>query len=186
MGPVAEHARLYSDLWSSLPAYAEHSPGAVQVPLFLAMTGATSGTVLDAGCGSGKGALALTAAGFDVLLCDLTPDGLVADALGLPFIESSLWHLSCEGVDFVYCCDVLEHVPTEYTMLVLHRLLSVAREGVFLSISLVPDSFGVWVGRHLHETVRDFCWWRDRLNDLGTVAECRDLGASGVYFVRPR
>ncbi len=71
-------------------------------------------------------------------------------------------------------------------MLVISRLLHVARRGVFLSIALVPDEFGVWVGQPLHQTVQGFTWWRDRLNTLGTIKECRDLLTAGVYYVEPK
>jgi SAM-dependent methyltransferase len=171
------------------------------VPLFMEMSGTTGGSVLDAGCGSGKGALALAARGFRVVMCDVTDAGVMPAATALPFVRASLWNdlvtaigmeieqtatYDTPQVDYVYCCDVLEHVPTEFTMLVLSRLLDVARHGVFLSIALVPDGFGVWVGETLHQTVRDFCWWRDRLRDLGELVECRDLINTGVYFVRAR
>jgi len=189
MSIVTEQRLVYESAWS-LPAYAAHSPGAQHVTLFQDMTDAAPGsTVLDAGCGSGKGAIALRSAGFTVTLSDFTRDGVVADARALPFREACLWHLTPEQVgrfDYAYCCDVLEHIPTEYTMLVISRLLGVATRGVFLSIALVPDQFGAWVGHQLHQTVRDFVWWRDRLADLGRLVECRDLGHAGVYVVRAR
>jgi len=187
MGLVAAERALYETVWSTVHNYGDFAPGEQHVRLFRAMSGATEGTVLDAGCGSGKGALALAAAGFDVTCCDLTREGLVEDARALPFRESCLWHLEPRAVglyDYVYCCDVLEHIPTEYTMLVIARLLGVARVGAFLSIALVPDAFGVWVGTPLHQTVRDFVWWRDRLADMGQLVEARDLGTTGVYWVQ--
>lgn len=189
---------LYTDIWS-IPSYGDHSPGASFVPLFLEMAQIDRGatrmqTVLDAGCGSGKGALALAAEGFRVTLADLTADGLIAEARDLPFYQVCLWHdLGQQSgyhfggkVDHVYCCDVLEHIPTEFTMLVIRRLLDVARRGVFLSISLVPDRFGVWVGQPLHHTVQSFVWWKDRLASLGVVREARDLIDTGLYYVEPR
>lgn len=188
---AAERA-LYDEVWAHVDTYGDYSPGEARLPMFLAMTGATSGRVLDAGCGSGKGALALKAAGFDVTLCDVTDAGLTDDARALPFVRVCLWaDLSpiayvSGGFEYVYCCDALEHIPTEYTMLVLARLLAIADKGVFLSISLVPDQCGVWVGKHLHQTVQPFTWWRDRLSDLGVLVEARDLIDSGVYLVRAR
>jgi hypothetical protein len=89
-------------------------------------------------------------------------------------------------VDWVYCCDVLEHVPPQFTMLAIDQMLRVARLGVFLSIALVPDQFGVWVGEALHQTVQPFVWWRDSLREVGEVVDARDLLIHGVYVVRPR
>lgn len=197
MRVIAAEREIYERTWQ-VPGYADHSPGEAHVALFMDMAAPAPGSViLDAGCGSGKGALALTALGFPVVLTDLTADGLVAEARGLPFFESCLWSpigpTLAPGVagpfvqvPVVYCCDVLEHIPTEYTMLTIARLLERASEGLFLSIALQPDQFGVWVGRPLHQTVRDFSWWRDRIADLGVLVEARDLLNAGVYYVRPR
>lgn len=194
---IAERERqTYDAIWQGVPSYREHSPGLANVDRFLEMTGATSGSVLDAGCGAGVAGTALAERGFAVTLCDQTNSGVSADH-SLPFVEACLWHdLSpvaylgsvargdtATRFDYVYCCDVLEHVPTEYTMLVLSRLMSVAERGMFLTISLVPDAFGVWVGQRLHQTVKPFTWWRDRLADLGRVVEARDCLNTGIYWV---
>ena len=194
MPPISERERAtYDDVWG-LSNYAAFSPGEHYLAQFLDMTGGAHmrGRVLDAGCGSGKGALALQAAGFDVTLCDITNAGLVPEAQHLPFLRASLWHdLRAAHVrhgwrwpEWVYCTDVLEHVPTALTMLVAQRLIELARKGVFFSISLVPDRFGVMVGHPLHQTVQPFTWWRDHLREIGTVVECRDLIATGLYLVR--
>lgn len=179
----------------SVDAYSTYSPGEKYVPVFLSMTGLFQSEyglteVLDAGCGSGKGGLALRNAGIAVTLCDFVDERSpeVRDGHALPFhtIET-LWRPIPLGTfDYVYCADVLEHLPTEFTMLAIARLLEVARRGVFLSIALVPDGFGVWVGRDLHLTVRDFPWWRDNIATLGRVVECRDLLHTGLFFVEPR
>jgi 2-polyprenyl-3-methyl-5-hydroxy-6-metoxy-1,4-benzoquinol methylase len=183
----------YQEVWQTLDHYGDHAPGEAWLPLFLDITGTTMRTsVLDAGCGSGKGALALQAAGFTrITLCDLTDAGLVPDARSekLPFVSASLWddlRKSCGFHDWVYCCDVLEHVPTPFTMLVISRLLEVARRGVFLTISFVPDNFGIWVGGPLHETQQSFTAWRDQLATLGTVEEARDLLIAGAFLVKPQ
>ena len=71
------------------------------------------------------------------------------------------------------------------TMLAIARMLEASTRGVFLSIALVPDQFGILVGRPLHLTVKPFTWWRDRIRELGTVAECRDLIDAGLFLVKP-
>jgi SAM-dependent methyltransferase len=182
-------AETYRDIWQ-VHGYAEYSPGETFVRYFRAMTQAAPGqSVLDAGCGSGKGALALQAEGFAVRLCDLTADGLAPHARALPFTPVCLWDDVRRAVgfaDWVYCCDVLEHIPTPFTMLAVQRLLSVCRQGAFFSITLLPDNFGVWIGKPLHQTVQDFTQWRDQLSEVGTVVECRDLLDVGLYLVKPR
>jgi hypothetical protein len=65
-------------------------------------------------------------------------------------------------------------------------LLEVARRGVFLSISLMPDQFGKWIGKPLHQSVQTFPEWRDQLAAIGRVIEARDLLHTGIYLVEPR
>jgi SAM-dependent methyltransferase len=191
---TATETEKYADVWQALPQYATYSPGAELLPLFLQMVGDSRGTVLDAGTGSGKGALALSAAGFQVTCCDVTAAGLVPEAQGFPFHVTSLWHdlwPVARGAghpgrtrfDYVYCTDVLEHIPPQFTMLAIDQMLRVAQKGLFLGISLVPDGFGTWVGQPLHQTVQSFTWWRDGLKELGEVVEGRDLMNEAVFLV---
>lgn len=189
MSLLAAERALYQDIWTSVEDYAAHAPGEMYLPIFLSLVGEPNGvTVLDAGTGSGKGALALVRAGFDVRLCDVTDAGLVDDATALPFTNACLWHdLSAIGpVEYVYCTDVLEHVPPQFTMLAIRNLLAIANRGVFLTVSLVPDNFGVWAGKSLHQSVFPFTWWRDSLAEIGTVVDARDLVNNAVFLVEPR
>jgi 2-polyprenyl-3-methyl-5-hydroxy-6-metoxy-1,4-benzoquinol methylase len=176
----------YEDL-AAVPAYADHSPGEQYAPMFLELVGEQRGSVLDAGCCTGKGGLALAKAGFDVTLCDYTDALLIPEAARLGFLGvRTLWtSYGLRQFGFVYCCDVLEHIPREFTMLTASNLVRKARHGAFFSIALTPDSFGAWVGKPLHETVESFVWWRDRLKEFGTLEDARDLGHTGIYYVRP-
>lgn len=189
MSVLASERDTYQAIWAN-DSYAAISPGERYADVFQQMAGATSGTVLDAGTGSGKGALALMVRGFSVDGCDLTPDGLVPDAKRtVAFREVCLWgdlKRQLGQRDYVYCCDVMEHIPTSFTMLVAQRLIDVAITGVFFSIALVPDTFGQFVGHPLHKTIQSFVEWRDQLSELGRMVECRDLGQVGLYLVAPR
>lgn len=186
----------YDEVWS-IPGYAQHAPGERWASLFTSIAGSPT-TVLDAGCGSGKGASALQQLGWHVALMDLTRSGLVPEVSELPFFEQSMWqsllplpylaHLTNPQFtplqfDWVYCTDVMEHIPTALTMLTVHRLREVAHKGLFFSISLTPDLFGVWVGHPLHATVQSFTWWRDMLGEVGSVVEARDLLTTGIYVL---
>lgn len=187
MNLATKEQQLYSTVWQSVEQYGAYSPGESYLPLFLQMIGASRGTILDAGCGSGKGALALQAAGFTVTMSDITRDGLAPEASHMPFLPHVMWDDRPDlSFDYVYCCDVMEHIPLPFTMLVIRQLLSIARRGVFLSISLMPDSFGVLIGQHLHQSVQTFPQWRDQLDTVGRVIEARDLLHTGVYFVERR
>lgn len=184
----------YSSAWSSIDDYATYSPGEKYLPLFLQMIGdrpvrgGDRGLVLDAGCGSGKGALALKAAGFHVHMCDLTNEGLVPEAREIGFSEQVLWKPIWtpynDPFDFAYCCDVLEHLPPQFTMLVVDRLLDATLNGqVFISVCNVQDISGVWIGKALHQTVQPFTWWRDSFRELANVVEARDLIDNSVFLL---
>jgi hypothetical protein len=86
----------------------------------------------------------------------------------------------------VYCTDVLEHIPTQFTMLAVEQMLRVARRGVFVAVSVVPDTFGVWAGKALHQTVQSYTWWKDSLSEIGLVTDARDLLHAGTFYVEPR
>lgn len=182
----------------TLPQYGAFSPGEQYADLFASLA-SPGATVLDAGCGTGKGMLALAARGFDVYGVDLTDVGLVPEARRFPVTtgvtlwrpipqipRAGAWRRHQTPYDYVYCTDVLEHVPLPFTLLVVERLLQAATHGVFLSISLVPDSFGVWVGHSLHHSVRRYDEWRQDLRELARVIDARDLGTTGTYFLEPR
>lgn len=192
---ATKERELYSTVWQSVDSYGDVSPGEKYLPLFLDMVGERRGLVLDAGCGSGKGALALQSAGFDVLMCDLTSEGVRPEARTLPFFEAVLWkpinpqrpHYSVlkgmfETVDFAYCCDVLEHIPPQFTMLVVEQLLRVAPKA-FIALSNVPDLNGAWVGQPLHQTVQPFTWWRDSFREIARVVDARDLLMNSVFLL---
>lgn len=189
---------LYEDVYDSVPPYRNFSPGEVYAPMFAQMVRERdwAGNVLDAGCGTGRGAVALKKEGFVVSqMCDFTDFGVEEAARGIPFRHATLWlplepQLYYLGpgskIDLVYCCDVMEHIPKEFSMLAVARMLEIARRAVFFSISLTHDTMGAWLGRPLHKTIESFVWWRDALNEIGNVEEARDLLNTGVYLVTPR
>jgi 2-polyprenyl-3-methyl-5-hydroxy-6-metoxy-1,4-benzoquinol methylase len=195
---IQQHEReKYENIWQTDQYNESFSPGEKYLPLFLDMTGRGPKTgfqgahVLDAGCGAGKGALALLEAGFRVSCADVTDAGLLPalrDSLTVPFHTVCLWNsLRALGwFDYVYCTDVLEHIPPQFTMLVVARLLALVRQELFLSIAFVPDVMGVWVGKPLHETVQPFVWWRDNLASVGELVQARDLIDCGAFLLRPR
>ncbi len=167
MSLMREERAIYEEVWQ-VPAYGDMSPGEDFCGVFLDMIQTEArGSVLDAGCGQGRGALALAA------------------ARRFPFTTFCLWDDPCHGaMEWVYCCDVLEHLPEAFTMLAVVRLLSMAARGVFLTVGTQPDVHGAWVGRPLHRTVKPFVWWRDHLAEVGLVVEARDMLMSAAFLVR--
>jgi SAM-dependent methyltransferase len=197
---LAHETDLYTGIWAGVPSYGDHAPGEHYLPIFLDCVGdrrgrltSSKGSVLDAGTGSGKGALALHRLGFRVTACDLTDAGLTDEAREtLRFRSACLWHdlrplaPLWQSFDWVYCTDVLEHLPPQFTMLAVSRLLEVTSLGLFLAVYLEQDSNGAWVGQPLHLTVQPFTWWRDNLKELAEVVDARDLHQAATFFLKPR
>lgn len=183
MDVLAHEQEKYRKAWS-IPEYHDFSPGKEMADLFVEISGAKPGeTVIDLGCGGGKAGLALqNSYGLKPTFLDFVR----VDDLE-PFIEQPLWHPIPGEWDYGFCCDVMEHLPVEYTTLAIHNMLQVCG-GVFLSVCFEDDSFGEIVGQPLHLTVQPFVWWRDRLASIGHLVEARDLSPNnrlrgGVFYV---
>lgn len=179
----------------ALDEYSRYSPGETHVPMFLEMAGIDpakpfKGSVLDAGTGSGKGAVALAEAGFRVTACDRDDyrideaKALTIDFRGGVDLRRDLRPLGFH--DYVYCCDVMEHLDERDTMLAINNMVAIARRGLFLSISFTQDRFGYRIGEPLHRTVKGYTWWRDAMQALWCVQESRHLMGTGVFLVTPR
>jgi SAM-dependent methyltransferase len=212
----ARERETYEVMWA-VEAYNKRSPGEEYADVFLQYA-KPGQTVLDAGCGAGKGALALAKRGLLPVLADVTDAGLSQEVRDrFPFVQTVLWqdlraipylahawyHAPSDvvkpergtalaspddgkTVDWCYCCDVMEHLPKQFTMVAVRHLLAIAKEGLFLSICFCPDGgFGAWTGQAVHQTVESFSWWKDNLNEMGRVQEARDLLGWGLFVVRP-
>ena len=168
-----EHeAEKYEKTWS-IPEYHDFSHGEFHADLFMEITGASKGeTVIDLGCGTGRGGKALKKRGLKPAYLDLANYNK-----NRPFIEQPLWMPIDGKWDYGLCCDVMEHLPQEYTMLAIHNMLE-ACDGLFLSICFDDEGFGQIVGEPLHLTVKPFTWWRDCLREIGTLEEARDFSPS--------
>lgn len=186
-GAAQERAK-YTEIWSFDEYRRANSPGLINVDRFMSVMKPTPGSsLIDIGCGSGRAGLEFQRRGLNVKWIDLTSAGLSPDVPRDRFIEAPLWDhewLDIYGgyIDYGFCCDVLEHIPTEYTMLALDRIIRACRT-TWLQIALRPDEFGKLIGEPLHLTVRPFSWWLVRLATLGTIVEARDLCGDGLFIV---
>jgi hypothetical protein len=164
--------------------YHKMSPGELYVDAFFNILKPKSGErVLDVGAGAGAGSKALKQRGLSVQAFDLTDAAWKHDDIKL--MTGSVWrdlpHVS-PPYNYCYCCDVMEHIPTEFTALSVSEML---RVGVlsFLCISFQEEFYGRYIQQSLHLTIKPFEWWRDMLREVGTVHEARDLMGDGLFVV---
>lgn len=178
----------YETLWRDVPDYRLKSPGMENLQRFIDVLRPSVGdTLLDIGCGEGVAGLEfMDKHSLIVNWIDITDAGLLGEVPRRSFVKASLWapwHIFFKhGFDYGFCCDVMEHIPPEYTMLVLDRILSACRKTWF-QIAFLPDGHGEIIGQTLHLTVKPFNWWLDHLRSLGRVTEARDICGRGVFVV---
>ncbi len=183
---VLEHERAkYEQAWA-IPRYSDNSPGENYAEMFEDMVYPQPGdSLIDLGCGAGAGGKMLTKRlGLNVTYLDL----FRVDGVPEPFIEQALWAPLPKRNPlwkYGYCCDVMEHIPPEFSMLVIRNIMD-ACETAFFSIDFTKDNFGKLVGEPLHITLMPYTWWRDQLSEMGELIEARDLLGEGVFLVKRR
>lgn len=164
-------AQKYGRMWE-LPAYRAVAPGEIYAPLFVDKAKPKHGShVIDFGCGTGRGALALHDAGMKVTMLDFVRnslDGNVKDRINgsLSFVKHDLCNPSPVVAEYGFCCDVMEHIPSDKVGVVLDNILR-AGKTCFFAISLTEDRCGQAIGETLHLTIRPFEWWNERFTERG-------------------
>jgi hypothetical protein len=178
----------YKEIWTTVPDYRKHSPGLENVERFMKIMKPELGSrIIDIGAGECKAGLEFEKLGLSSWYLDITDAAKPKEIEDSKFILSPLWgdwkfpHSGSKW-DYGFCCDVLEHIPPEYTMLCLNKIIHNCQVS-WLQISLIEDGFGQAIGETLHLTVRPFDWWLIRLGTLGKVLDARDLIDAGLYVV---
>lgn len=188
----AEQAK-YRKAWA-LDAYRVVSPGENHLQLFRRMVRARRGSMLDLGTGTGRAGLALARMGFDVTLADFVDHDECLD-------EDVRWALTQREVewmklnawgdwpklrwDWVFCCDMLEHIPPQRIGKVVENVAAHSNNA-FFTVCFNEDHFGQHpnIDEPLHLCVRPFNWWLTLLRDtFARVLEARDLIGYGAFRV---
>jgi SAM-dependent methyltransferase len=183
---AAQERAKYQEMWSVEAYRTADSPGEFHVPSFLHVVNPYPHTsIIDIGCGAGRAGLDFAAKGFKVRWLDLTDAALDPRVDRDRFIESPIWSKQWAdeySFDYGYCSDVLEHIPPEYTMLSIERILTACETSWFL-VANRPDQFGAHIGKTLHLTVQPYGWWLERIGSLGNVTDARDLCGASLFVV---
>lgn len=160
----------YLKMWQ-IDAYRKYSPGEVTASVFLdQMKPIAPGPVIDFGCGTGRGGLALSKAGLDVTLVDFVSSSRDHEALHLPFLEWDLTQPCPLRAPYGYCCDVMEHIPEADALKVMQNIME-SVDKCFFQIATVPDSFGAMIGQDLHVNVKPWHWWVSLVEANGGTLE---------------
>ena len=183
----------YSKLWAEFPQYRAVSPGEEVAAIFVAQARPKdSSEVIDFGCGSGRGALAVSMlTGCQVHMLDFAGNCLddeIKQAVEnktrkLTFRKHDLTQPCPITAKYGFCADVMEHIPTSDVDKILQNIL-LAAQHVFFQISCVEDNLGSLIGQDLHLTVKPYSWWLEKLQSLDCVVHwSQDFEDSCAFYV---
>lgn len=177
-------AEKYTEMWQR-PEYRASAPGEECAQIFIDWA-QPQGSVIDFGCGTGRGAIKLHQHGLDVTCMDFTDNSRDDAAMSLPFVRHDLTQPISLRADYGFCTDVLEHLPPEWVRSVIRNIMAAA-PCVFFQISTVPDTLGGLLGVELHLTVRRHEWWLNLFTTLGfTVQRHEDRGQASLFLILDR
>ena len=183
---------LYKMMWD-IPEYRHVAPGENIAHEFLAQAKPKAGSsVLDLGCGTGRGGLNLAFFGnMDVTLVDFAPNCLDADIVPmlktqshvLRFVEADLSQPLPVKAAYGYCTDVMEHIRPHHVDKVLDNCLEAAQH-VFFAISTVDDVMGEIVGHKLHLSVHPYKWWLKKFRDRKCIIHwSKEVEGACLFYV---
>lgn len=180
--PLYERERdKYQAMWAH-DSYRVRSPGAEHVVDAILKLGIERGDALvDFGCGTGRATKVLKDHGVHAWGVDIAPNALEVD-LGGCFIEACLWDLPSLKTDWAFCCDVMEHIPTEKVDAVLSGIAKVhGLRGAYFAIDTDRDDMGQLIGATLHLTVRPVDWWKAQLEKHFRFVDQYEAEGGGIF-----
>lgn len=181
---------IYQKMWER-PEYRVVAPGESAARLFLSVAAPLPGaTVIDLGCGTGRGSVSLAAFGkMDVTAVDFTTNCLdpeaqaMVDAKAMKFEQADLTKPLELRAAYGFCTDVLEHIPPEDVDTVITNCL-MACQNVFFQIATEDDVMGALIGHKLHLTVQPYEWWYKKFEDRGCkIMWSKEMAGCCMFYV---
>lgn len=161
--PIPEDEK-YRQMWA-LPEYRAVSPGEEAADDFVSLVSRkhkkSSPSVIDFGCGSGRGGKRIRdVTGWLVLLVDFAENCRDAGS-DLPFVLADITKPMDMRADVGYCTDVMEHIPTEDVPAVIANIMACV-DACYFRIALFHDNMGALIGHPLHLSVFPAEWWEEK------------------------
>jgi SAM-dependent methyltransferase len=157
---MSQHEQqLYEQVWTH-DAYRKQSPGERSIPDFLnKMPVKKYDMILDVGSGCGRAGQKLVDLGYDAEGIDFASNAKDPD-LDIYVHQGDITSPECvtPKTDWVYCCDVMEHIPEEELEAALTWIDRVMGLGGYFQIAMFADTLGL-VEEPLHKNVKDGAYW---------------------------
>ena len=177
-------AEKYKAMWD-VPQYRLTSPGERSAQDFVErFNPAWDEHVIDFGCGTGRGGLAISKeTGAQVTLVDFADNCRDEDAKELPFVKADLSQPIPVVGGYGYCSDVMEHIPPEQVDNVIRNIMDCVPK-CFFRIDFQDDQCGAFIGETLHLSVHPHEWWVETFERLGfNVSWSLPQGGYGLFEV---
>jgi len=176
----------YMRVWER-PEYRKVSPGQLECKrAWECFDPQPNERLIDYGSGPARATWWFAQQGLDAVGVDIAANAAETDA---NVIEACLWDLPADlaPVEYAYCCDVMEHIPTDKVDAVICEIKARTTKAGYFRIATRPDVMGPRIlGRPLHLTVWDADKWRRRFETYWrTVDVVENTGRDLVLFVRP-
>jgi len=190
----------YESIWN-IPSYRASSPGYLQTSVFFDFFKdliKPGDSITDFGSGSGFSTLPFLENNLTVHLIDIASNALDEKITALTtllpdritFTNSCIWEIGLEvpPSDWIYCVDVLEHLPTEKIDDSLREIAKRTKKGGLLQIFLQDEPFGQLIGETLHLSIKPLPWWIEKINSHFSILGLAPIIPNVRYtiFVAPK
>lgn len=181
--PMSERDK-YRAMWGK-DEYRRYSPGASLARRFVdACAPKFTQTVVDLGCGTGRGGKMIRRlCGCEIAYVDFAENCLDDDLKDKPLLLTDIADINERLGDFVYCTDVLEHIPPERLEATMRGILAAAPMA-FLQISTEEDGCGELIGQTLHMNICNAATWLEYMQTLPCrVLLFEDRGGTVIFLL---